>query len=180
MVDGVGHPLTFKHYFWGILRVAIGLIFLWAFFDKVYGLGFSTCRDSETGLVSYMCENAWVNGGSPTLGFLKFGTHGPFSGFYQGLAGSVVVDWMFMLGLLFVGLTLTFGIMIRLGSLTASLMLFLMWTALLPPEHHPFIDDHIIYALLVLGFAFVHTCRHLGFGGWWSNLGFVKRNWILR
>src|SRR3989344_3326030 len=173
------HPLTFRHYFWAILRIALGLIFLWAFFDKLFGLGFATCVDAETKAVSYLCDKAWINGGSPTFGFLKFGVHGPFAGFYNGLAGSVLVEWMFMLGLLFIGAALTSGILVRLGSLAGALMLFLMYLGLIPPEHHPFLDEHLIYALVMLGFVFVHTCRHLGLGFWWSNLDIVKRNWIL-
>jgi thiosulfate dehydrogenase [quinone] large subunit len=125
MVDD-RHPLTFRHYFWAITRVSMGLIFIWAFFDKLYGLGFATCRDSATSVVSYMCDKAWINGGSPTFGFLTYGVHGPFASFYNSIAGSVLVEWLFMLGLLFVGFTLTFGIMIRLGSLAGSLMLLLM------------------------------------------------------
>lgn len=173
------HPLTFRHYFWAILRVSLGLIFLWAFFDKLYGLGFSTCLDSETKIVSYICESSWIKGGSPTYGFLKFGVHGPFASFYNSLAESVFIEWLFMIGLLFIGLTLTFGFMIRLGSLSGALMLLLMYFALIPPEHHPFIDEHLIYALIMMGFAFVHTCKHLGIGSWWTSLNFVKNRWIL-
>ena len=173
------HPLTFRHYFWAIVRVSMGLIFLWAFFDKIWGLGFATCRDSATGVVSYLCEKAWINGGSPTYGFLSNAVHGPFADFYNSLSSSFLVEWMFMLGLLFIGFTLTFGIMIRLGSLAGSLMLLLMWTSLIPPSNHPFIDEHIIYSFVMLGFVFVHTCKHLGFGMWWTSLPFVKKRWIL-
>ena len=171
--------LTFKHYFWAVIRIAMGLIFLWAFFDKLIGLGFATCHDSTTNGISYLCDKAWVNGGSPTYGFLTYGVHGPFASFYNSLASSVLVEWLFMLGLIFIGLTLTFGIMIRLGSIAGSLMLLLMWTALIPPANHPFLDEHIIYSFFMLGFAFVHTCKHLGFGKWWTNLKFVKSKWIL-
>lgn len=77
------------------LRLAMGFIFLWAFLDKVFGLGFATTA-----------EKAWINGGSPTTGFLSFGVKGPFAEIFHNLAGVMVVDWMFMLGLLFTGLTL--------------------------------------------------------------------------
>jgi thiosulfate dehydrogenase (quinone) large subunit len=179
MASQRNHPLTFRHYFWAITRVSIGLIFLWAFFDKFLGLGFATCLNKETGVVAYLCNNAWINGGSPTFGFLSKGVHGPFASFYNSIASFVLVEWLFMLGLLFVGFALTFGIMIRLGGLIGSLVLLLMWTALLPPSNHPFLDEHIIYAFVMLGFVFVHTCRHLGFGMWWRNLSFVKDRWIL-
>src|ERR1035437_6374526 len=101
----------------GILRISMGLIFLWAFFDKIFGLGFSTKP-----------EQAWLAGGSPTAGFLKMGVHGPFADLYHGLAGSGLVDWLFMLGLLFIGVSLTFGIFMKLGGWSGILMLFLMYT----------------------------------------------------
>lgn len=174
-----GEVRGFKHYFWAVLRIAFGLIFLWAFFDKLLGLGFATCLNAETNTLEVMCDKAWIKGGSPTYGFLNFGTHGPFAGFYQGIASSVLVEWLFMLGLLFIGLTLTFGFMIRLGSFSGVLMMLLMWSALIPPKNHPFIDEHIIYALVMLGFALVHPCKHLGIGRWWMSLRFVKNRWLL-
>src|SRR5665811_1301561 len=116
----------------GLLRLSMGLIFLWAFFDKLLGLGFATTS-----------EQAWLVGGSPTAGFLKFGVHGPFMGFFNSLAGVGAVDWLFMLGLFFIGATLILGIMTKLGGWSSIIMLFLMYLAVgLPPEHHPFIDEH--------------------------------------
>ena len=81
-----------------LLRLSMGFIFIWAFFDKVFGLGFATTA-----------EKAWINGASPTLGFLKFAVKGPFADIFHNLAGIAIVDWLFMLGLLFVGLTLIFN-----------------------------------------------------------------------
>jgi|SRR3989344_2033937 len=75
--------------FLGILRIFMGWIFLWPFLDKLIGLGFTTSP-----------KNAWLNGGSPTTGFLSNATKGPLELFYKTLAGSTVVDWLFMLGLL--------------------------------------------------------------------------------
>lgn len=120
------------------LRFGMALIFLWAFFDKTFGLGFATIK-----------ANAWVNGGSPTYGFLTFGTHGPFVEFFKSIAGLPVVDWMFMLGLLFVGTTLLLNRYVLWGAIAGSLMLAMMWLSLLPPENHPFIDDHVIYILVM-------------------------------
>lgn len=121
------------------LRLAMAFIFLWAFFDKVFGLGFATAKDS-----------AWINGGSPTAGFLTYGTHGPFAGYFQSLAGVAIVDWLFMAGLLFVGATLLFNRYIKWGAAAGALMMLLMWLAAFPPENNPFIDDHVIYVLVLL------------------------------
>ena len=77
--------------FWGVLRLCVGWVFLWAFLDKLLALGFATGRDAETGVVDRFGDAAWINGGSPTDGFLQFGlnTRAPFTDLYSGLAGSV-------------------------------------------------------------------------------------------
>ena len=164
----------------GLARIGLGFVFLWAFFDKLFGLGFATCRSAETDAIDVLCGRAWLEGGSPTSGFLNFGTHGPFADFYQGLAGNTVVDWLFMLGLLGVGLGLTFGLAIRLAAVSGTLMMGMMYTAAWPPENHPFIDDHIIYALVLLGLWRIGADRVLGAGKWWATQAAVKRWPILR
>ena len=121
------------------LRLAMGFIFLWAFIDKTFGLGFATPT-----------SKAWINGGSPTSGFLSSAVKGPLADFFHSLAGVAVVDWMFMAGLLFVGLTLIFNKYVKWGAVAGSIMLLLMYLALLWPENNPIIDDHIIYALVLI------------------------------
>ena len=117
----------------------MGFIFLWAFIDKVFGLGFATTTDK-----------AWINGGSPTTGFLSNAVKGPFAEIFQSLAGVAVVDWLFMLGLLFTGLTLLLNRYVKWGCIAGSLMMFLMYLALLFPANNPIIDEHIVYILVLL------------------------------
>lgn len=116
----------------------MGFIFLWAFLDKTFGLGFAT-----------KSSGAWIHGGSPTTGFLTHAVQGPFATIFKSLAGIAVVDWLFMLGLLFVGLTLIIGRFVRWGSIVGIVMLVLMYLAVLWPANNPVIDDHIIYALIL-------------------------------
>ncbi|OGI57318.1 hypothetical protein A3B85_00320 [Candidatus Nomurabacteria bacterium RIFCSPHIGHO2_02_FULL_37_13] len=126
-----------------MLRFAMGFIFLWAFFDKVFGLGFATTADK-----------AWIRGGSPTTGFLANAVQGPFKNLFHGLAGMPVIDWLFMLGLLFVGLTLIFKKYVKWGCATGVIMLALMYLALLWPANNPIIDDHLVYILVLMLIAF--------------------------
>lgn len=128
-----------KKIIYQVLRLSMGFIFLWAFLDKTFGLGFATTP-----------EKSWLAGGSPTTGFLTFGTKGPFAEIFQSLAGIQAVDWLFMLGLLFVGITLILNRFVKWGAIAGSVMLLLMYLALLLPENNPIIDDHLIY-ILVLG-----------------------------
>ena len=51
-----------------------------------------------------------------------------------------------MLGLLGIGVALILGIGMRVAAVAGALLLVLMWTAVLPPENNPFMDDHLIYA----------------------------------
>ncbi len=152
-----------------ILRLSMGLIFLWAFFDKLLGLGFATTA-----------EKAWVAGGSPTFGFLSFGVHGPLASFYNSLASSSLVEWLFMLGLLFIGITLTFGVAIRLGTLAGAMMMVLMYSALIPPENHPFIDEHLIYMLVMFLLMFSESGKYFGFGNAWSRTTLVQKYSFLK
>jgi thiosulfate dehydrogenase [quinone] large subunit len=163
----------------GILRIALGFIFLWAFFDKLFGLGFSTCRDPQTHTVNYFCDSAWINGGSPTFGFLKFATKGPFAGLFQSLTNPSilpVVDCLFMLGLLGIGLGLMLGIFMKLSTFSGGVMLTLMYLAgFLPPEHNPIIDEHVIYIFVLAVLCLSDSGRYLGLGNLWEKTKLVQK-----
>ena len=174
----------FAHRALAVVRVAFGLTFLWAFFDKLLALGFATGRtvDPATGAesVDRFGDAAWINGGSPTEGFLAFGAKGPFADFYNSIAGAAWADWLFMLGLLGIGLGLILGVMMRLSAWSGAVLLVLMWSAVLPPENNPFMDDHIVYALVLLLLAELGAGRWFGLGGWWERQTVVARHPVLR
>lgn len=178
-VEVAGEPRTPARRIWAATRIGIGLVFLWAFFDKLFALGFATGR-LEDGSVDYFGPGAWINGGSPTFGFLEFGTKGPFEGAFQSFAGAAWADWLFMIGLLAIGVALALGISVRIAAVTGGLMLMLMWLAVLPPEHHPVLDDHVIYTLVLAGLAYSNTGRTWGLGQQWERKDIVRRYPILR
>jgi len=157
-----------ERYIWGVLRVFMGWIFLWPFFDKVFGLGLNTAK-----------ENAWITGNSPTTGFLLNATKGPFVSFFQSLVGNAWVDWLFMIGILLIGLALLLGIGMRIASASGILLMLLFWLAVLPPAHNPFLDEHIIYAIIISGLPIVKAGRVFGFGGWWVETSIVRRHHFL-
>lgn len=154
-------------YVWAITRISLGWVFMWAFLDKAFGLGHETAS-----------ADAWIDGGNPTMGFLS-GSVGPFSGIYTDIAGAGWVNWLFMIGLLVIGAALLLGIGMRLACAAGALMVTLMWTASLPPENNLFMDDHIIYALVLVGLALVGAGNTLGLGHWWSQTSLVQRyRWL--
>jgi len=166
-------------YIAAITRISLGWTFLWAFLDKAFALGHETGVDQATGVVDYFGPAAWINGGSPTAGFLGFATEGPFAGFYQGLAGNAFIDWIFMLALLGIGLALMLGVGMRIAAASGALLLVMMWTAVLPPANNPFMDDHIIYALVLGLLALIGAGKTFGLGKRWESIPFVqKHGWL--
>lgn len=155
---------------WSILRILLGWTFMWAFIDKTFGIGFAT----KPGL-------GWVDGGSPTYGFLMHATKGPFAELFQSLAGNALVEVVFMAGLLFVGLTLLLGIMVRLGAAVGFVMYLSFFTAgFLPPEHNPIIDEHVINAVIMIGLFITVPSTYLGFGKKWKRRRIVQRHPLLQ
>jgi thiosulfate dehydrogenase (quinone) large subunit len=152
-----------------VLRITFGLTFLWAFVDKFFGFGFGT-----------KAADSWINGGSPTEGFLKFGAKGPFKGFYNSLAGDMWVNVLFMAALLAIGVALTLGIGMRLAGIGGTVIYLMMWTVALPPENNPVIDDHILGAISVAVLSLTMAGNTWGFGRLWAETALAKKFPVLR
>ncbi len=150
------------------LRIAYGLTFLWAFIDKVFGFGFATPSGK-----------GWLDGGSPTKGYLS-SSEGPFSGFYHSIAGQGWANLAFMLALVAIGGALTLGIGMRLAAIGGAVLYLMMWSVALPPTTNPFIDDHILGALVVVLLALVGAGLTWGLGAQWNRSRIVGRFPILR
>ncbi|RKE05058.1 DoxX family membrane protein [Streptomyces sp. TLI_171] len=160
-------------------RVALGSVFLWAFLDKMFGLGYST-----------KSAGAWVEGGSPTKGFLSHVAAGPLRSTFHAWAGQPWVDWLFMLGLLGIGAALVAGVALRPAALSGTLLLAMMWAAEWPPARHlaggapsgstnPLVDYHLLYALLLVVLAAAQAGDCWGLGRWWAALPVVRtRRWL--
>jgi len=162
------------------LRIATGFIFLWAFLDKLFGLGFATPS-----------ARAWINGGSPTKGFLSGVEVGPLQSFFHSIAGNPLVDWLFMLGLLGIGVALIAGIGLRLAAIANTVMMAGMWLAEFPLDKttaagepsmstNPLVDYHVIYALIGIVAALAYAGHTWGLGRAWSRLPVVQKNhWLI-
>ncbi|GAA1002425.1 membrane protein [Acrocarpospora pleiomorpha] len=156
-------------YIWAVARIALGWTFLWAFLDKTFGWGFATPS-----------AKAWINGGSPTTGFLKGTGENALGGFFSSLAGQAWVDWLFMAGLLGIGAALVLGAGLRIAAAAGTVLLVFMWAAELPLPNNPFMDEHLIYAIVLIGLALASAGNTLGIGAWWSRTAIVAKYPILK
>jgi thiosulfate dehydrogenase [quinone] large subunit len=161
-------PRAAVRYLLAGIRIALGWIFLWAFLDKTFGLGHDTTS-----------AKSWLNGGSPTKGFLGSAAKGPFTNFYHSIAGTGIVDALFMAALLGIGAALILGIGIRLAAAAGALLTVMMWSAVLPPASNPFMDEHLIYAAVLVVLALLAAGNTLGLGRAWAATSLVKRaSWL--
>lgn len=151
------------------LRLALAWEFLWAFVDKTFGLGFATPS-----------ERSWLNGGSPTNGFLSNSATGPFASFYRSIAGSAWADWLFMAGLLGIGTALLLGVGLRIAATAGALLMVMMWSVTLPPDSNPFLDTHLIEALVLILLAATYAGDRMGLGRRWADTGLVRSAPFLR
>ncbi|MGW4059938.1 hypothetical protein ACWEGE_16750 [Amycolatopsis sp. NPDC004747] len=160
-----------------VLRFATGFVFLWAFLDKLFGWGYATPS-----------KGAWINGGSPTKGFLSGVDAGPFQSMFHAWAGTWWADTLFMLGLAGIGTAVIAGIGLRLSAAAGSLMMLMMWAAEWPfalststgqatHSTNPVIDYHIIYALVLIALAATAAGNTWGLGRRWAALA-GDRTWL--
>jgi thiosulfate dehydrogenase [quinone] large subunit len=163
-----------------LLRIVTGAVFLWAFLDKLFGLGYAT-----------PAARAWINGGSPTNGFLSHVAVGPLQGFFGTIAGAWWADWLFMLGLAGIGIATILGVGTRIAAVAGTVMMLLMWLAEYPLARftgagdptgstNPLIDYHIVYALALLAVAATAAGTVWGLGRPWAALPIVQRHPWLR
>lgn len=144
------------------LRIVLGWIFLWAFLDKLLGLNHSTPS-----------ERAWINGGSPTAGFLS-NASGPFGGFFRSLANlGTFADVLFMAGLLGIGIALITGAGLRLAAICGTLLVFMMYLATFPfmreGVSNPITTAHWLEAAGMIVVALTLAGDTFGLGKWWAS-----------
>ena len=145
-----------------VLRIVMGSIFFWAGIDKIFGLGFATSP-----------EQSWISGVSPTSGFLTNATEGPFSTIFKSLSHSPIVDFLFVGGLVLVGSVLILGIGVTIAGYAGSLMMGLIYLSIYPPENNPFIDEHVVYIVVLMILVKVKAGHKWGFGKWWDKQNYI-------
>jgi thiosulfate dehydrogenase (quinone) large subunit len=155
------------------LRIVIGFNFLWSFLDSLFGLNYTTTS-----------ENAWLAGGSPTQGYLMGASDGWLGPVWEAMAGNVLVDAVFMLALLGLGVAAIFGAGLRIAAVAGMLLSIGFYLSQLPLEAgqatNPVTTAHWYYFLLFLLFPLLDAGRTWGVAGIWERFGVVQKNPWLR
>jgi thiosulfate dehydrogenase [quinone] large subunit len=134
-----------------ILRISLGFLFLYAGGSKLLE-GFSAG------------------------GYLLNATVGPFTESFAALAGNPVVDFLVVWGEILIGLALIFGVFTRFTAIMGSLMMFLFYLSILPPENGP-INEKVIYTLVFILLGIFGAGRYYGIDKYLEQTKIVKENW---
>ncbi|KGM12190.1 DoxX family protein [Cellulomonas carbonis T26] len=148
-------------------RIVIGWVFLWAFVDKLFGLGYAT-----------PAERAWLNGGTPAQGYIG-GAEGPFAGFFQSTFQNAFGDVLFMAGLLGIGLAMMLGIGLKVAAVTGTLLMVFMWMTQIPwvlGGTNPITTSHWVEAALLIIAAATLAGDTAGLGRQWGRV--VGNSWL--
>lgn len=166
-MDFIGYVKEDKGLFaLSVMRIIVGLMLLWGFFDKLFGVGYET-----------PAGQGMIDGGSPSS-FVKY-FDGPFSGLFQPLAGNMAVDVLLMAALLLIGMALILGIGMKIATIAGMLFMFMMYLLTFPPKDNPLLDYHLVYIFVLLAAYYYHTEDRYGLGKKWKQIPFVEEHPIL-
>lgn len=134
-----------------LLRISLGWMFLYAGITKVF-------------------DPTWS-----AEGYLKGAK--TFAGFYQWLLGPnilLAVNFINEWGLTLLGVSLIFGVFVRLSSVLGAVLMLMYYLPILdfpyPNPHSLLVDEHIIYIFVLLFFASIRAGRVWGLERWCSDL----------
>ena len=137
-----------------LARLMMGWVFVWAGFDKLIR-------------------------GFTAEGFLLNATQGPLAGWFQDLGGNTaalnVINPMVVWGEILIGVALMFGVATRWAAFWGAIMMLLFYAAQLPPEHNPFMEYYLVYAVLLGILGAVGAGRILGLDAWIERQPLVRR-----
>ena len=157
-----------------LLRIAVGMIFLWAGLEKIIGTsGWTAAGFLKFGTAGTL---AWpFISGEPVEGTIYNPTHD----FWVGLAGNetamTVINLLVMVGETAIGVALILGILTRFASLMGALMMLLFFFAAWDFAYG-IVNQHLTYMVVCLTIAGLGAGKYYGLDGMLARSGFAQRN----
>jgi thiosulfate dehydrogenase [quinone] large subunit len=107
-----------------------------------------------------------------------------FHGIYSHFTGpgiAPVLTFLVGYGHLLIGLSLLFGLMVRVSAVFGILLMLLYWTAhmnfpYISDTNNFLLDEHIVYAGVLMLLIVKHAGHVWGLDGWMENLSFTRHH----
>ncbi|WP_068756788.1 hypothetical protein [Thermobifida cellulosilytica] len=148
---------------WPLLRINLGLGYLWAFLDLTFGLGWFAPP-----------ERAWLTGNSP-IRWSLISLDSPAAELFRPTAGHPLLDLALMLLLLLLCAAFTLGVALRAAAVGNALLMGLSALARFPDPPDLFVNLHLILLLLGFGLAANGSGEVWGLGRVWRQSPLVRR-----
>ena len=163
-----------------LLRVVVGIIFLWAGLEKILGEGLGTW--SAAGFLQFATGGSlgWpFVTGEVAEGTVFNPTHDFWVGLSQNAGVMGVIDYLVPLGQVGVGISLILGFLTRFGAAMGALMMLFFFVAAWEFEFG-IVNQHLTYALICV------AIEGLGAGKYWGLDGMLAdsvpkgfRDWFM-
>jgi thiosulfate dehydrogenase [quinone] large subunit len=144
-----------------VLRVVVGIVFLWAGLEKILGEGlgtwsaagfleFATCGTLGWPFVTEIAEGQCFN---------------PTQSFWVGLAGNetamTVIGYLVPLGQFGIGVSLILGLLTRFGAAMGTLMMLFFFLAAWDFQYG-IVNQHLTYAVVTAFVGYIGAGNYLG------------------
>jgi thiosulfate dehydrogenase [quinone] large subunit len=148
-----------------LLRVVVGIIFLWAGLEKAVGAGLGTW--SAGGFLEFATAGSmgWpFVSGEIAEGTVFNPTHDFWVGVAQNQGAMAVIDYLVPLGQIGIGLSLILGLLTRFGAAMGALMMLFFFVAAWEFEFG-IVNQHLTYAVVCAALAGVGAGKYWGLDG---------------
>jgi thiosulfate dehydrogenase (quinone) large subunit len=162
-----------------VLRIAVGIIFLWAGLEKLLGTaapGFSSAgflKFATAGTLSWPFVT-----GEPA----KDAVFNPTQSFWVGLAGNAqvlsVIDTLVVFGEISIGICLILGLATRFASLMGTLMMLVFFVAAWDFAYG-IVNQHLTYAVVTAFIGYIGAGNYFGLDATLArNMSPALKKWI--
>ncbi|MGZ6260387.1 MAG: DoxX family protein [Candidatus Limnocylindrales bacterium] len=158
----------------GLLRIVVGIIFLWAGTEKVMNGGPSGW--SAAGFLGHATGGtlSWpFITGTPAAGTIYNPTHDFWVQLSQNATAMTVVNSLVVTGEVCIGIALILGLFTRFTAICGVLMMLLFFVAAWDFTNG-IVNEHLTYAVVVFFLGYIGAGNYLGLDAWLREQSFFK------
>jgi thiosulfate dehydrogenase [quinone] large subunit len=162
-----------------LLRIAVGIIFLWAGLDKLIG----TSGWTAAGFLGHATGGSlgWpFVTGTPAEGTIYNPTHDFWVSLSTNSTAMSIINPLVVCGEIGIGVSLILGLLTRFGALMGALMMALFFVAAWEFTNG-IVNQHLTYLVVCLAIAGLGAGKYYGLDGMLAGSGFARNNrWFRR
>ena len=160
-----------------LLRIVVGVIFLWAGLDKLLGSSAWTAAGFLGHATGGSLGWPFVTG-SPAEGTIYNPTHDLWVSLSTNSTAMAIINPLVVFGEIGIGVSLILGFLTRFGAIMGALMMALFFVAAWSFTNGV-VNEHLTYMVVLLAIAGLGAGKYYGLDEWAARTDFgQKHNWI--